>query len=298
MKKIIISLDFEMMWGVHHIYQNKIEEVKKFFLKTPYIVSETLRMFKERDISATWAIVGALFMNDWHEYEKNNYYYRYDKKILNFNNNFKIKDPNGELFFAPNTIKEIFKTRKQELASHSFNHIFFDMPGITKNNFITDTNVVLKIFREKLNFTPISYVFPKNECVNIDYLKSLGFKKIRERMFEHYYNYKIGSIANTIFRPLRLFDNLNFFKNGSLETKDNYFFLRFDISNFLWNLQFEVLKKRIFSSDLRPFHIWWHPRDLIFNVEKNLSRLAIFLDFLTNIINKNNFSSISMSKAD
>jgi hypothetical protein len=91
MKKIIISLDFEMMWGVHHIYQNKIEEVKKFFLKTPYIVSETLRMFKERDISATWAIVGALFMNDWHEYEKNNYYYRYDKKILNFNNNFKIK---------------------------------------------------------------------------------------------------------------------------------------------------------------------------------------------------------------
>jgi hypothetical protein len=48
-KKIIISQDFEMMWGVHHLYQEKINKYMKLYLNIPKIVENTLRLLKERN---------------------------------------------------------------------------------------------------------------------------------------------------------------------------------------------------------------------------------------------------------
>jgi hypothetical protein len=293
-KKIIISQDFEMMWGVHHLYQEKINKYMKLYLNIPKIVENTLRLLKERNLFSTWAVVGAMLMNNWDEYEENNYSYSYDNKILNFNQNYKKIDKNGNLFFSLNLIKKIANTKGQELGSHSFNHLFFKMPGITKKNFIQDTDLVLKHFKEKLNIKPLSYVFPKNESIYIDYLKKKGFIKIRETMKEHYYNYAIGSKLDLFTKPLRVYDNFNFFKNGSLNTRHNYFFLRFNLSNFFWNMQFNLIKKRILSDDKRPFHIWWHPRDLVFNVNNNLTRLTYLMDFFKFLIDKKKFLSCNI----
>lgn len=294
MKKIIISQDFEMMWGVHHLYQQKIEESKKFFSEIPKIVESTLTLFKERNLSTTWAVVGAMLMNNWEEYDEKNYYYRYDNKSLNFNQNYKKLDNSGSLFFALDLIKKIYFTRGQELGSHSFNHLFFKMPGISEKNFIEDTNLVLKVFEEKLSHKPLSYVYPKNETINIDFLKKNGFVKIREKMTENYYNHHVGSILDFISKPLRVYDNFNFFKKGSLKTNHNYFFLRFNLTDFFWNVQLDLIKKRILSDDIRPFHIWWHPRDLIFNSDKNLLRLEHLMDFFKFLIDNKNFTSCNM----
>lgn len=294
MKKIVISQDFEMMWGVHHLYQNKIDESMKFFLQIPKIVKKTLELLIERNLFSTWAIVGAMLMNSWDEYEENNYIYSYNNKNLNFNQNYKKKDKNGMMFFALDLITKISSTEGQDLGSHSFNHLFFRMPGISKKNFIQDTDLVLKIFKEKLDKIPSSYVFPKNDTIYLDYLKKKGFTKIRERMKEHYYNYEVQSYLDLITKPLRVYDNLNFFKSGSLKTKHNYFFLRFNLSDFFWNIQFDLLKKRILSNDKRPFHIWWHPRDLIFNVNKNLIRLEQLMDFIKFLVDKKELKSCNM----
>ena len=89
-------------------------------------------------------------------------------------------------------------------------------------------------------------------------------------------------------------DNFNFFKNGSLNTRHNYFFLRFNLSNFFWNMQFNLIKKRILSDDKRPFHIWWHPRDLVFNVNNNLTRLTYLMDFFKFLIDKKKFLSCNI----
>ena len=41
-----------MMWGVHHLYQEKINKYMKLYLNIPKIVENTLRLLKERNLYA------------------------------------------------------------------------------------------------------------------------------------------------------------------------------------------------------------------------------------------------------
>ena len=57
---LIISLDFELHWGVFQSV-NESSPYMQNLLNTPEAISGMLEIFEKRNISATWAIVGLLF---------------------------------------------------------------------------------------------------------------------------------------------------------------------------------------------------------------------------------------------
>ena len=65
----IISLDFELLWGVFDVVD--LQGKRKYFENTRKIIPEMLKVFGENDIHVTWATVGMLFNRDWKEWERN-----------------------------------------------------------------------------------------------------------------------------------------------------------------------------------------------------------------------------------
>ena len=156
--------------------------------------------FKERNINATWATVGALGLNNWDEY------FNYNIPIPNYSNKkFKVLDlyskidPNGLLHFAPDLIKQIIDTNGQELGSHSFSHLYFHEEGITKNDFIRDSILVKTLFEKKFNTNPVSIVFPRNQINFLDCFSDLGLMTYRSNPRSYSSNKLHNKLINCLF---------------------------------------------------------------------------------------------------
>ena len=57
---IVLSLDFELHWGVRST-ESADGDYRKSLINARSAVSKTLELFQEFDIAATWATVGMLF---------------------------------------------------------------------------------------------------------------------------------------------------------------------------------------------------------------------------------------------
>ena len=123
MSTLIISLDFEMRWGVQYRLQGNRDQYKDNLLSVRNNVPWILDIFKERDIKATWASVGALACKDWEDFDKYkpdllpNYQDQQKHYIRDHN---KDVDPEGFIHFADDLIKMILSTPGKELGMHTY----------------------------------------------------------------------------------------------------------------------------------------------------------------------------------
>lgn len=61
MGKLVISLDFEMLWGV---FDSKGTNYRENLRQVRTVVPRLLDLFAEYDVHCTWATVGALMTRD------------------------------------------------------------------------------------------------------------------------------------------------------------------------------------------------------------------------------------------
>ena len=179
--KLIISLDFEKMWGIHDscLWEEKIVYIKNVNI----IVPKLLELFNKYEISATWATVGMLFFNNKKElldFTNNIEFPTYDN--LNFSPYLhfdKIKD-DDEVSFANDLIKKIMSVPNQEIGSHTFSHYYCGESGQNPKQFKQDLDLSLKISKIN-NLSVTSLVFPKNQYNNeyIKIAKECGIKAYR-----------------------------------------------------------------------------------------------------------------------
>ena len=66
---LVISLDFELLWGVFDKVNYK--EKSEYFSNTRKVIPEILNIFEANNIHCTWATVGMLFNENWEEWESN-----------------------------------------------------------------------------------------------------------------------------------------------------------------------------------------------------------------------------------
>ena len=292
-KKIIISIDFEMRWGVHDLYGLNIEGYKKNLINSRQAVTSTLNMFKERNIRATWATVGALALNDWNEY------FSYKPPIPNYSNK-KLKildsyskiDPEGLFHFAPDLVKSIVETEGQELGSHSFSHLYFLEEGITAKDFVDDALLVKKIFEEKFKSSPVSIVFPRNQINFKENFYEPNLMIYRSIPDLYSYNSNLRKIIN-LYEILSPIISGPFNQNTMYSTGN--FFIRFNLPNVLWNLQLKKIKNKLMNlRNGENLHIWWHPHNVGVNLEKGLDRFEQLFDLIANEININDLTSCNM----
>jgi peptidoglycan/xylan/chitin deacetylase (PgdA/CDA1 family) len=287
---LVISLDFELHWGVRdHTPLNAAE--RKRLLAARAVVPAILRVFSTHGIRATWATVGFLFARSRDEAHecKPQRAPKYEQKELDPYAETLGRDESEDPFhFAPSLIREIGQCHGQEIASHSYSHYYPLEKGQSEAEFDSDLASARRI-AENSGYRLTSYVFPRNQ-VRRSYLPVLG-----EAGFTSYRGTEIAAVKAPVAfreqrvpwkRAARLVDA--YWDLDGAQTNDWPLAehpAAVDASRYLrpYSSTLRVLEKarlrRIAGAmkqaalEKRIFHLWWHPEDFAEQPERNLEFL-------------------------
>ena len=209
--RVIISQDFELRWGVHHMLKTN-DQYETNLNNVPEVIKRTLDIFYKKEISCTWAIVGGILLNNWNEFfDRCKKFPEYYELVYELYNKKENRKSNKNFFFNIDCAKEIKSLQKQEVGSHSFCHLFFQNLNMSETIFQNDLEITKLAFQDKLSLTPTSLVFPKNQ---INYLKNLENSEIlKYREVDKGFYYINENNFRLIKKYLRVIDSLNFLKN-------------------------------------------------------------------------------------
>lgn len=307
----VISLDFELYWGVR---DTRGEEYFDTLKNVHIVIPQLLALFEKYDIACTWASVGALCAKDYQEFlqyipEKVPSYK--NKTFSPFNDLDYLSSIDDKLLFAPQLVSAIKNTKNQEFSCHTFSHYYALEQGQNIDEFEADLKACSKIV-EKDNISLKSLIFPRNQF-NAAYLrvcKKLGYSSYRGNPSHWAYKAENRDSQSQFKRAFRLLDAY-FPLSGSLRQKakvdEKSGLIDIPGSLFLrpWSNKLSSLEKlrswRIKWSMSQAakkggiFHLWWHPHNFGSNMEKNLEFLEGLLIHYKSLNIKYNFQSLTMA---
>lgn len=315
--KFIISLDFELFWGVRD--HRTIEGYGENILGVHEVIPRLLKNFKEHKVKGTFAIVGLLFFDDKRDLYENtpSNLPSYDNKSLSpylgYLDNVGEDADTDRYHYAPNLIKQILNHSEHEIGTHTFSHYYCLEKGQNIDNFRTDLEKALSISKSKYNAKLTSIVFPRNQF-NDDYLKvcqEQGIICFRGNEHSWIYAARNRKDESRFRRLLRLLDayvnitGTNCYSDEYLKSK---YLVNIPSSRFLRPYSsklffFEWLRLRRIKSGMTyaarnnmTYHLWWHPHNFGTNQDQNFKFLAKILDHYNELNFKYNFQSCTMSE--
>jgi len=312
----IISLDFELNWGVHDVFS--LEMYRENILGVREAIPRMLGAFNQFDIHATWATVGMLCFENKKDLllhlptlqpsYKNSTFSPYGK--LDSIGENEAEDP---IHFGSSLVKEIVEYPNQELATHTFSHYYCLEKGQSMEEFEADLKASLKV-AYAYGHPAKSLVFPRNQ-INLEYLqvcKEYGVQSFRGNEKSWVYKESPFNNEGVLKRMLRLSDcYLNIFGHHTylIRKVDTKPIVNLPSSRFLrpYNTTLKVLEplrlKRIKNSITNAakngevFHLWWHPHNFGKNIDMNMKFLTEILDHVSNMRDEYDFKSLTMGEA-
>ncbi|MBS1742099.1 MAG: polysaccharide deacetylase family protein [Bacteroidetes bacterium] len=315
--KFIISLDFELMWGVRDLvttatYGEHIAGVHE-------AIPKLLACFTRHNIKATFATVGLLFFETKAELlsalpgRKPNYkkailspYGEYMEKNLGENH---TTDP---YHYAPDLIRMIQSTAGQEIGTHTFSHYYCKEEWQTVDDFRDDLAAAIST-AQKMGIKITSIIFPRNQFNN-DYLavcKEAGIITYRNNEESWLYNARSGEKETLLRRAIRLMDayiNISGYHCYTEEYLLGKFPVNIPSSRFLrpymtrltsldW-LRLRRIKKSMTyaAKNNLMYHLWWHPHNFGINQLENFAFLEEILVHYRYLHEKYNFTSYTMTE--
>jgi peptidoglycan/xylan/chitin deacetylase (PgdA/CDA1 family) len=313
--KFVISLDFELFWGVRD--KKNLNQYGENVKNVHCVVPRLLDLFDKYKINVTFSTVGLLFCKTKSEiisslplrqplYLDSNLspYNGYIDKIGHSH----IDDP---YHYGSNLISAIIKHQQHEIGTHTFSHYYCLEPGQTTECFKADLDqaiVVAKNWGIRLE----SLVFPRNQF-NHNYLeicRCLGIVCYRGNGESWLYTAKGSSDESEKRRGLRFLDSYinisgpncysdKYMSSGPIKNIPASRFLR----PYTHSLRlFDGLRlKRIHDSMSYAaqthtcFHLWWHPHNFGRDLVKNLLFLERILVHYRHLSAKYGFKSYTMS---
>ncbi len=298
--KFVISLDYEMHWGVFDIMS--VEDYFENLVNTEKAVDKMVELSNEFDVRLTFATVGFLFANDKKELStyipsrKPSYTNKKLEPYLFLQSVGKTKKE-APFHYASKSILELSKDSRHEIGTHTFSHYYCREDGQTKEEFDADLKSAIAIAQAK-GITLNSIVFPRNQ-VKEEYLEicaTNGITSYRGTETAGAYNPTIP-MPNLMKRGLRMLDSyLNIMGHHTVALPDlersSDKSLNLPSSRFLrpYNRKLKVVNslkiKRIKKSMTHAaknnhlYHLWWHPHNFGKDLEQNIQDLrAIYKHF-------------------
>lgn len=300
----IISLDFELMWGVFDkrtipSYGNNISEVKN-------VIPSLLNLFKNFEIHATWAAVGCLYYTELDKLKKDIPVIQpqyIDNKFSTYNHINSINPIDFNTYYSGlQQIEKIKLIPNQEIGTHTFSHYYCLESGQSIDEFRVDIKNAINI--AKKNEVEIkSIVFPRNQY-NKEYLKvskEEGILVFRGNENNFLQKPRVQKKINIFIRLLRLMDSyinltghniysyLEIDDIGMLNIPASFFFRPYQKKiKILEYLKLRRLKRAMLKAAKTGsmFHLWWHPHNFGENSIENLNQLKELLEYYK-ILNKN-----------
>lgn len=308
---LLISLDFELFWGVQdcHTYEDYGDNV----LGGRKAIPQLLELFKEHGIHASWATVGMMFAENKDEIiafsPSEDLRPSFDNaalsgyRVLNHIGNNEQEEP---YFYGKSLIDLISEYPNQEIASHTYSHYYAREAGQTYDEFDADLKAAKNISVAK-GYDVKTLVFPRNQSKK-EYESAItnnGYLAFRGE--EEDWIHKIP--INIVKRMFRLADSylnltgsaaysIESFKSGELYNFRGSRFLRpYNHSlRFFESLKIKRIKGQMKKAAKkgRIFHLWWHPHNIGINTEKNLKNIKEILDYFDELKNKYGMESKNM----
>jgi peptidoglycan/xylan/chitin deacetylase (PgdA/CDA1 family) len=313
--KLVISLDFEIYWGIRDAVE--LKDYKEHLLGVHTVIPRLLQIFNQYQINATFATVGFLFFSNkqelLHNLPKRKPLYS-GSDLSPYNGHFdkvgedEVNDP---FHFGTNLIQQILDAG-QEIGSHTFSHYYCLEKGQTKEDFKEDLFAAKKIANER-GVELKSFVFPRNQY-NKDYLeicKEMGFTSFRGNERSWLFSSKTQGPGTTLRRPFRLADayiNLSGYNCYSKKEMKKTTLVNIPASRFLrpYTKKLRALEtlrfKRIRNSmtyaakNGLTYHIWWHPHNFGINIAENFLFLEQILIHYQKLNNEYKFESVNMQQ--
>ena len=308
---LVISLDFELLWGVFDVVDYK--KKNDYFEKTREVIPGILDLFLEYEVHATWAIVGMLFNRNWEEWKKNipanlPAYKKSELSAYEFGQKNFAEIPETNVF-APDLIKAIGRVKGQEVATHTYSHYYCLEEGQGISGFKADLEKAIKMGHEA-GFDIKSLVFPRNQ-IKEDYLKicyELGIENIRTNPTSWYWKDTLSeALLNKVARsgdayfPLgkKSYKPDNNIKEFPIEHKASRFLRPVEDNKLLRELKLRRIEQEIemAAKQKEIYHLWWHPHNFGDKPEESLKDLRRILTKFTVHRVKDNFQSINMREA-
>lgn len=294
---LVISLDFELIWGVRDHATR--DSYGANVLGARVAVPRILDLFESFGVRATWATVGFLFADgkdDLLQYLPDvNLRPTYAHAPFS---NYTYLDEIGEseradpFAFAPSLIKQIADTPGQEIATHTMSHYYCLEEGQTSAMFRADL-VAAKAIAGARKIQLSSIVFPRNQYSD-QYLAicaDLGIRVYRGNARGWAYRPSPGSEQGAMRRVQRLIEAHTGMLGSQvrdIETEEGHvnvpasMFLRpaAGLLAFAHPLHVRQIKAQMTQAARQGkiFHLWWHPHNFGINTDANLRALAAILE--------------------
>lgn len=312
--KFIISLDFELHWGVFDAltleqYQSNLDNVR-------IVINRLIALSNTYDIKLTFATVGLLFASNKDEIKKYtpNSIPNYTDQNLN---PFKLIDCIGEnenespLHYAKSVVKTIKQDGKHEIGTHTFSHYNCLAPGQNSSEFDADIKAAKRIAGD-MDIELNSIVFPKNQVTQeyLEICKNNGITNYRGTEKHSLYNYpNFNTKKKKLLRFIDNYLNVSGYNTYPIHaiTKDNLGLINLPSSRFLRPYMpklacIEFLKCRRIKKAMKHaalndelFHLWWHPHNFGAHMDENFNNLENIFKTYADLNKKYQFESVTMT---
>lgn len=283
-----LSLDFELIWGtVDHGGPERFRQACE--VEREVVIDRLLTLLAEFDISATWCIVGHLFLSSCVPVDGAKH-----PEIVRPSHSWSqgdwfVHDPCGSeqtdpIFYGASLIEKIRACPvPQEIGCHSFSHVIFGDAGCSRATAASELAECVSLARQQ-GIRLQSFAFPRNRVGHLDVLREYGFTCYRgpEPVW-----YERAGVPRVLERMGHLADVLSARRPPVVvpeETADG-----------VWNIPGSMLyfpmhgRRRYIPLSLRVrralkgieravaegkvFHLWFHPTNLADETERMFTGL-------------------------
>lgn len=309
----VISLDFELYWGVHDVMP--VDAYKENLVGARQAIPEMLALFEQHGVRATWAIVGFLHFGTRADLLAHLPDVRPEYDVPRLSPYPLLADiaeteAEAPVHLGRSLVERIRSTPGQEIATHTFSHFYCTEPGPTLDAFSADLRAARAIAGRD-SITLRSIVFPRNQVSgpHLDRCAAEGLVAYRgqERSW-------IGALPggeSRVKRALRLLDayaNISgqhtvalgaLDANGLADVRGTRF-----LRPYMARLRpFEPLRRRRIMRELtaaarrrHAYHLWWHPHNFGRDREENMSALRQILTHFSTLRDRYGMESRTMAE--
>ncbi|MCZ8537463.1 polysaccharide deacetylase family protein [Paenisporosarcina quisquiliarum] len=313
---LIVSLDFELNWGVHDVFS--LEQYGAQLLGARKAIPRMLDLFKQYDVHATWGVVGLLcFVTKQEMLEHlpeikpsylNSHFSPYEK--LDMVGDDESMDP---YHFGASFLRGIAETPHQEIGSHTFSHFYCLEEGQTSEQFEADL-IACKNILEMRHVDMKSFIFPRNQTDHhyLEICKKHGVISYRGNEKNWVYEACNYGQQHPLKRATRLVDhyiNLTGHHTYKLEKSRQDPIINLPASRFLrpYSNKMKMLESfrlnRIKNSLTYAakkgeiYHLWWHPHNFGLNLDENMRFLESIFEHVEILKKRYSFVSLNMKEA-
>lgn len=315
---LVISLDFELLWGVRDLYPSDGGAYRRNLLGARTAIPKLLDLFAEYEIAATWATVGLLFAHDrkeagcfWPEVLPR----FHDPALDPYDGVVGEDEATDPIRYATSLIDLIASAPRQEIGSHTFGHYYPLEPGHDREAFRSDLEAAVRI-GEQFGARPRSLVIPRNQLSRADLhvIAEAGFTSVRDNARGHVHracsnaefrvaSQRIGRIADAYLpltgRQVARWSEIPVVEGVALLPASHFLRPRSHSLRHLEPARFLRLRSsiRAAAKEGGVCHLWWHPHNFGVDQAENLAFLRRLFEVYRECQSKHGMTSMTMAQA-